>query len=221
MIAKLREGFMNPADYRDIKYLDMETQRSPRILVFAGSTRTGSFNRKLAAVAARELRSAGMDVTLADLRDYAMPLYDGDAEAAQGVPDNARRFKDLAREHDALVLASPEYNGSFPALVKNTIDWISRPAPGEPPLVVLRGKLAALLSASPGQGAGKRGLRHLRELLEMIGMNVAPAQVNVARASEAFDEPGNLVRPEDRAAVRQLVEELAQAVGKLVADPAR
>jgi chromate reductase len=129
-----------------------------------------------------------MAVTLADLRDYSMPLYDGDAEAAQGIPSNALRFKELVREHDALVLASPEYNGSFSAMLKNTIDWISRPAPGEPPLAVFRGKQAALLSASPGPGAGKRGLRHLRELLEMIGMRVVPSQVTVARGFEAFDE---------------------------------
>jgi len=185
---------------------------NPKILVFAGSTRTGSLHRKLAALAADELRRAGVDVTLADLREYPMPLYDGDAEAAQGVPENARRFKELVRSHDALVIASPEYNGSFSALVKNTIDWISRPAAGEPPLAVFRGKPAALLSASPGPGAGKRGLRHLRELLEMIGMKVVPAQVAVARASEAFDEAGNLIRPEDQEAVRSLVEELVRLV---------
>ncbi len=190
----------------------MEIQREPKILVFAGSNRTGSFNRKLAALAADELRSAGMNVTLADLRDYPMPLYDGDAEAAQGVPENARRFKEQVRDHDALVVASPEYNGSFSALVKNTIDWVSRPAPGEPPLAVFRGKPAALLSASPGPGGGKRGLRHLRELLEMIGMKVVPAQVTVARAIEAFDQSGALIRPEDRAAVRESVDALVQAL---------
>jgi chromate reductase, NAD(P)H dehydrogenase (quinone) len=186
----------------------METQRKPKILVFAGSTRTGSYNVKLAAVAARELQGAGMDVTLAHLRDYAMPLYDGDTEAAVGLPDGARRFKELVREHDVLVLASPEYNGSLPALVKNTIDWISRPAAGEPALAVLRGKTVALLSASPGKGAGKRVLRYLREWLELIGMKVVVAQVNVAQAGEAFDEGGNLVRAEDRAAVSELVQAL-------------
>jgi len=185
---------------------------NPKILVFAGSTRTGSLNRKLATLAAGELRNAGMDVTLADLRDYPMPLYDGDSEAASGVPENVRRFKDLVRGHHALVIASPEYNGSFSALVKNTIDWISRPAPGEPPLAVFRGKQAALASESPGPGAGKRGLRHLRELLEMIGMKVVSAQAAVARAAEAFDGAGNLARSEDQAALRQLVEELVEAV---------
>jgi NAD(P)H-dependent FMN reductase len=205
------EKFLNPAVCAHIEYLVMKIHE-PKILVFAGSTRTGSLHGKLAHLAAGELRRAGMSVTLADLRDYPMPLYDGDTEAAQGMPENARRFKELVRGHDALVIASPEYNGSFSALLKNTIDWISRPAPGEPPLAVFRGKPAALLSASPGPGAGTRGLRHLRELLEMIGMKVVPAQVAVARASQAFDESGNLVRPEDQAAVAQLVEALAQTV---------
>jgi NAD(P)H-dependent FMN reductase len=191
----------------------VETQRKPRILVFAGSIRTGSFNGKLAALAAAELRSAGMDVTLAHLRDYTMPLYDGDTEAATGLPEGARRFKELVREHDALVLVSPEYNGSLPALVKNTVDWISRPDPGERSLAVLRGKTVALLSASSGPGAGKRVLRYLREWLELIGMKVVAAQVNVGQAAEAFDESGNLVREEDRAAVRELVNALVQALG--------
>jgi chromate reductase, NAD(P)H dehydrogenase (quinone) len=190
----------------------MKINQEPKILVFAGSTRTGSLHRKLAALAAAELSRAGMDVTLADLRDYPMPLYDGDSEASQGVPENAARFKELVRAHDALVVASPEYNGSFSALLKNTIDWISRPAPGEGPLAVFRGKPAALLSASPGPGGGNRGLRHLRELLEMIGMKVVPTQVTVAKATQAFDEAGDLLRPEDKAALRQLTEELTQAM---------
>jgi chromate reductase len=190
----------------------MKINRDPKILVFAGSTRTGSLHRRLAALAAAELAHAGMDVTLADLRDYPMPLYDGDSEAAQGVPENASRFKELVRTHDALVVASPEYNGSFSALVKNVIDWISRPAPGEPPLAVFREKPVAILSASPGPVGGKRGLRHLRELLEMIGMKVVPSQLTVAKATQAFDEAGNLVRPEDQAALRQVVQELVQTV---------
>lgn len=107
-----------------------------KFLIFAASTRTGSYHRKLAGVLADELRAAGADVLQVDLRDYPMPLYDGDSEAAQGVPEAARRLKELLRERDALVVASPEYNGSYSALLKNTIDWVSRPAPGEPPLSV-------------------------------------------------------------------------------------
>ena len=183
----------------------------PKILVFAGSTRNDSLHRKLALAAAAELRRAGADVTVADLRDYPMPLYDGDLEAAQGMPAGAKAFKELVRRQDGLVIASPEHNGSFTALLKNAIDWISRPEAGEGPLVVLRGKTAALLSGSPGPGGGQRGLRHLRELLEMIGVRVVPSQVAVSRAMEAFDAEG-LARREDAEAVERVMGELAEAV---------
>ena len=109
------------------------------------------------------------------------------------------------------MIASPEYNGSFPALIKNVVDWTTRPAPGERPASAFRGKTAALLSASPGPGGGRRGLRHLRELLEMIGVEVASADVAIPRAHEAFDAEGRLVRPADAQAVAAMAEELAAA----------
>src|SRR5215207_10170907 len=115
-----------------------------RALVFAGSTRTDSLHRKLARAAAAGLRRRGIEVTLADLRDYPMPIYDGDLEAADGLPQAAVEFRKLLAEHDLLVIASPEYNGSFPALVKNLIDWTSRPVVGERPTALYRGKKAAL-----------------------------------------------------------------------------
>jgi NAD(P)H-dependent FMN reductase len=182
-----------------------------KALVFAGSTRSGSLHRKLAAAAAAELEHRGFDVTLADLRDYPMPLYDGDLETASGIPESARAFRKLLENHDLFVIASPEYNGSFPALIKNVVDWTTRPAPGERPASAFRGKTAALLSASPGPGGGRRGLRHLRELLEMIGVEVAPADVAIPRAHEAFDAEGRLVRPADAQAVAAMAEELAAA----------
>jgi NAD(P)H-dependent FMN reductase len=166
-----------------------------RALVFAGSTRSDSLHRKLARAAAAELRTRGVEVTLADLREFPMPFYDGDLEAADGLPPAAHAFRKLLAEHDLLVIASPEYNGSFPALVKNTIDWTSRPgAAGERPAALYRGKKAALLAGSPGPGGGRRGLRHLRELLEMIGVTVVGEPVAVAGAFNAFDAAGDLVR---------------------------
>ena len=176
-----------------------------KVLVFSGSTRTGSLNRQLARAAAEELRRQGLDVTLADLRDYPMPLYDGDLEAQGGLPEHAQAFRGLLRDHDVFVIASPEYNGSFSALLKNVIDWASRAAPGERPGAVFRGKKAALLAASPGPGGGQRGLRHLRELLQMIGVDVLPTDVTISRAHEAFDAEGRLIRPE---AVDALAEQL-------------
>ncbi|SPE33599.1 NADPH-dependent FMN reductase (modular protein) [Candidatus Sulfopaludibacter sp. SbA6] len=190
----------------------------PRVLVFAGSIRADSYHRKLAKAAAAALGSAevapcnGVATTYADLKDYPMPLYDGDVEAAQGVPEAAKAFKELLLSHDAFVIASPEYNGSFPALLKNVIDWTSRPEPGEKPLAAFRGKTAAILSTSPGPGGGQRGLRHLRELLEMIGVRVIPAQLTIPRAFESFDAKGALVRPEDRNGLTRVVSDLVLAV---------
>ncbi len=192
--------------------MDPQKPTPPKILIFAGSTRTGSFNRKLARAAAAALEGHGVQTTVADLRDYAMPLYDGDLEVEQGLPAGAKALKQLLRAHDGFLLASPEYNGSIPALVKNVIDWVTRPEPGEPHSAVVRGKPAALVSASPGPGGGRRGLRHLREILENIGVTVIPEQAVVPRASQAFDENGNLIRPEDLSALHQVAEHLAAAV---------
>src|SRR5438552_11551728 len=148
--------------------------KTPKILVLAGSTRQASTNRLLARDAAESLRNAGVEAIFADLRDYPMPLYDGDLEAETGLPPAAKTLKDLAREADGLAIASPEYNGSYSAVLKNAIDWISRPEPGEGPVEVFRGKPAGILSASPGPGGGRRVLKHLRELLEGIRMSVVP-----------------------------------------------
>src|SRR6266568_3327058 len=145
-----------------------ETMRKSKVLVLAGSTRKDSIHRKLAPLVVAALEASGLDATFADLRDYPMPLYEGDLEITDGMPLAAKALKDLARDVDAFVIATPEYNGSYPAVLKNAIDWISRPEPGERHLHVFAGKLAAILSASPGPGGGRRVLRQLRELLEMI-----------------------------------------------------
>ncbi len=185
-----------------------------KTLVFAGSNRSDSLNKKLARFAAEELRRAGVEVTAADLVDFPLPLYDGDLEAEAGRPENAWALKRLVRDHDALVIASPEYNGSFPALVKNTLDWISRPEPGERPSEAFRNKTAALLSASPSGSGGRRGLRHLRELMQNLGVSVIAAEVALARASDAFDADGRLIRTDAVDEVRQLVADLASAVNQ-------
>jgi chromate reductase len=189
-----------------------EATHHPKILVLAGSARLDSIHRRLARQTVEALRDAGVEATLADLRDFPMPIYDGDLEAGQGLPTAAKALKELARRHDGFAIASPEYNGSFPALLKNALDWISRPEPGERPLEVFRGKVTAILSASPGPGGGQRVLRHLRELLEMMSVTVIPEQLSVARANAAFDAAGRLVREEDLAGLQNLATALAQAV---------
>ncbi|WP_395735678.1 NADPH-dependent FMN reductase [Prosthecobacter sp.] len=183
--------------------------RTPKILAFAGSTRSDSCNKKLVRLAADAARSAGAEVTLIDLRDYALPLYDGDLEEEKGLPENAKTLKAIFREHDALLISAPEYNSSITAVLKNTIDWVSRAeTDDEPALVAYRGKTAALLSASPGALGGLRGLVHVRAILGNIGVIVLPDQVALPKAYDAFDEKGAL--KEER--VAKQVERLAQGL---------
>jgi chromate reductase, NAD(P)H dehydrogenase (quinone) len=183
----------------------------PKILAFAGSTRTGSFNKKLLHVAAEAARGAGAEVTVVDLRDLALPLFDQDLEDANGLPEAAKRFKTLLREHDGLLIASPEYNSSITAVLKNAIDWASRAeSDDEPPLVAFRGKAAVVMSASPGGLGGLRGLVHLRAILGNIGVIVLPDQVAVSAAHEAFDGAGQLKDANRRKQVESLGRTLAE-----------
>lgn len=180
---------------------------SPKILAFAGSTRIDSFNKKAIKVAAAAAKTAGAEVTLIDLRDYPLPLYDGDLEARQGLPDNAKKLKALFLSHQGLLIASPEYNSSITGVLKNTLDWVSRAAPNEPELACFAGKTAALLSASPGALGGLRGLVHLRAILGNIGVLVLPEQVAIPKAHEAFNPDGSL----QDARRQQSLEKLAAA----------
>jgi chromate reductase, NAD(P)H dehydrogenase (quinone) len=177
---------------------------TPRILAFAGSTRAESHNKKLVRIAAAGAAAVGAAVTLLDLRDYPLPLYDGDLEAAEGLPEHGGKLKEIFQAHDGFLLASPEYNSSISGVLKNAIDWISRPVPGEPPLAAFQGKAAALMSASPGRLGGLRGLVHVRSILGNIGVLVIPDQVAVPGAAEAFDEEGRLRDPKQQAAVEAL-----------------
>ncbi|HEY9661480.1 MAG TPA: NAD(P)H-dependent oxidoreductase, partial [Allocoleopsis sp.] len=116
---------------------------TPKILAFAGSTRTESYNKRLVKIAANGAKAAGAEVTYLDLRDLSLPLYDQDLEAQQGIPENALRLKELMRNSDGLLIASPEYNSSVTPVLKNAIDWASRPLEGEPPLACFTDKVAA------------------------------------------------------------------------------
>ncbi len=183
---------------------------TPKILAFAGSARTGSFNKQFLHVGVATARSAGAEVTTVDLREYSLPLYDGDLEAREGLPESARRLKTLFLAHQGLLIASPEYNSSMTGVLKNTIDWVSRSAPEEAPLVCFRGKIAGLLSASPGVLGGLRSLVHVRSMLGNIGVLVIPEQVALPRAHEAFTPEGALKDAKTQAAVEQLVHRLTK-----------
>ncbi len=188
----------------------------PKILAFAGSSRTGSYNQKLVTAAAEYARNAGASVTVVSLRDFALPLFDQDLESAQGLPAGAKQFKALLREHDGFLIASPEYNSSFTPLLKNAIDWASRAeSKDEPPLAAYRGKVAALLSASPGALGGLRGLVHLRALLGNIGVIVLPDQVAIGAAHEVFDDAGLIKDERKSAQIANLARSLTNFLVKL------
>ena len=186
-----------------------------RILAFAGSTRRESFNKKLVPIAARGARDAGAQVTMIDLKDFPLPVFDQDLEAEQGMPENGKKLKQLFIDHDGLLIASPEYNSSITAVLKNSIDWASRPAPGEPPLVAFKGKVATLMSASPGALGGLRALVHVRSILGNIGVIVLPEQIAVPKANEAFKPDGSLVDLKQQVAIERLGTTLASFLQKL------
>jgi NAD(P)H-dependent FMN reductase len=185
--------------------------RSPKILVFAGSIRTGSFNARLAALAAKELALLNIDVTRISLLDYPLPLYHGDLEAEHGIPANAQSLKRLFGHHHGIFIASPEYNASITPLLKNTLDWISRVRePPEPPLAAYRRRVFALGAASNGTFGGYRSLIALRHVLELgCGAMVVPEQIAVSEAASAFDDLDHL-RDERHA------EKLRSVLGTLV-----
>lgn len=188
----------------------------PRILAFAGSLRAGSFNKMLVRIAAEHARAAGAEVNVIDLRDLPLPIFDEDLETAQGLPDNAKKLKALMRESDGFLISSPEYNSSVTAALKNAIDWASRAeTDDEPPLVCFRGKTAGLVSASPGQLGGLRGLVHLRAILGNIGVLVLPDQVAIPSAHEAFDEAGQLKDARKAKQVANVARGLAELLSKI------
>jgi len=166
----------------------------PKILVFAGSIRSGSFNARLAALAAKELTLADVDVTRISLVDYPLPIYDGDLEAETDVPDNAVKLKRMMMTHRGIFIASPEYNASVTPLLKNTLDWISRVREvNEQPLAAYKGRVFALGAASNGTLGGYRSLMALRQILELgCGATVLPEQIAVREASNAFDDDDQL-----------------------------
>jgi len=186
-----------------------------KVLAFSGSLRTDSLNKKLVRVAAAAVERAGAEVTHLNLRDLALPLYDGDLEARSGLPEGARRLKQLMDSHDAFLISSPEYNSSISGVLKNAIDWASRPLPGEPALAPFTGKVVGLMAASPGGFGGIRALATLRGILENLGSIVVPKQLALPRAHDAFTEAGELKDPKVQASVEALANQLVEIASKL------
>ena len=190
---------------------------TPRILAFSGSARRDSFNQKLVHEAAQGAEQVGAEVTIVNLGDYPLPIMDEDLEREQGTPENAAKLKALFLAHDGLLIAAPEYNSSITPLLKNAIDWVSRPAEGEEPLAAYQGKTATLMSVSPGGLGGLRGLTHLRSILGNIGVLVLPGQIAISQAHEAFDAAGILKDERKRSRVQEFGKTLAETIAKLSA----
>lgn len=186
-----------------------------KLLAFAGSTREDSFNKKLIKLAAEYAREEGAEVTLIDLRDYPLPLFDQDCEAKEGLPENGRKIKDLMIAHDGFLISTPEYNGFFSGVLKNMIDWASRPVEGYPPYECFEGKTAGLLAASPGGGGGMRALPHLRHQLSNVRVLVIHEHFGLGSAGKAFDENGNLVNEKQAEAVKNVVKKLVKVTSAL------
>lgn len=189
-----------------------------RLLFFAGSTREGSYNKRLARFAQHIAQANGVEGVFVDLRDYAMPLYSGDLEAEQGPPVAAREFKALLGEYQGIFVASPEYNSSITPLLKNTLDWVTRVrGKGESGLEVYKSRVFAISGASPGYYGAMRSLLHLRQILEVgIGATVIPQQMALPRAGDAFADDGSLKDKAQQGLIKDVVEALAIAARKFV-----
>ena len=189
-----------------------------KLLVFAGSTRQHSFNRQLAAIAAALARDAGAEVSHLELSDFDIPLYNADFEA-RGTPHDVIRLKRLMFEHPAWIICSPEYNGSYTALLKNTIDWASSPVKDDPEwssgTKPFRGKVVGLLSASPGAYGGLRSLSHLNPLLLNLQCWIAPQQFALANARQVFGPDGAPQRELARKSVQAVVDQVLWAGERL------
>ncbi len=180
-----------------------------KILVIPGSLRTGSLNAKLAAVAAYQFAQAGAEVTRISLGDFPLPIYDGDLQAKSGVPKNAFNLKRMMGAHHGVLIVTPEYNGSVPPLVKNTIDWISRvQETNETRGQVFRGRPFAIAAASQSRLGGSRSLAALRLILSSCRALVIPNQLALSFAGEAYDDLDKLKHPPDIEALDALVKQL-------------
>lgn len=186
------------------------------ILIFAGSTRRDSVNRKLARVAAHAVTAAGAEATLLELVDYPMPLLSGEIEAESGPPENAFKLQTLIAAHTGLIIVSPEHNHSISALLKNTLDWISRTTrvSGDNPFT---GKIAGIMAASPGGLGGLQGLDHLERVLTTLGVLVLPKKVAVPKADQAFGADGELLDEASARRVGELATDLVKLTRKLSA----
>ncbi|MBX7067619.1 MAG: NAD(P)H-dependent oxidoreductase [Parachlamydiales bacterium] len=187
-------------------FLIPSNAQETKVLAFAGSTSSSSINKKLIAQAATVARELGAKVTLIDLKDYPIALYDADLEATQGMPENAKKIRELMIESDAIIIASPEHNASIPAVLKNTLDWASRGLEGGSSRDAFKDKTFALMSASPSRMGGSRGLVHLQSIIENAGGYIADKKVTVSNAYEKGVFDTKALKAELRQQIQQILE---------------
>lgn len=185
-----------------------------KILALAGSTRTRSWNQMLLNVAATCCEEAGAEVTRVSFAEYPLPIFNEDLEE-KGSPECLLPLQKLFLEHDGFLIASPEYNSSVTPLLKNVIDWVSRPFEDHPPIAAYRGKAAGLIAASPGKLGGLRGLVHLRAILQNIGVTVVPEQFALPLAQEAFEKAGSLKAQQQQGIVEGVAQSLVRTAAAL------
>ena len=181
-----------------------------KVLAFAGSTRKDSCNKKLINNAAEIARNMGAEVKVIDLKDYPIPLYDADDEKSKGMPENAKRLRKLMLESNRIIVSTPEYNGSLPAVLKNAIDWASRSEDGKPSREAFLGNKFAILSCSPGGGGGALALNHLRAVIKNIGGDVIALQVAVPNCYSIFNAQGILENDEIKKQIKEEMQQLLQ-----------
>ena len=186
---------------------DSNTGNNVNLIAFAGSLRKDSYNKQLVNVAAQKARELGAKVTFIDLKEYSLPLFDEDLEKEM-VPDNLPALRELFAQANGLLIASPEYNGSFSSVLKNTLDWLSRPAKDDSYTPSYGQYTVGLMAASPGGLGGIRGLSHIRELMSNLGSLVVPNQIALGAAYEAFNAEGQL----NNSAMDDRLQALAQQV---------
>lgn len=187
----------------------------PKILAFAGALRRGSVNKKTVMIAAKGAESAGAEVNFIDLKDFPLPLYDGDLEDADGMPESAVRLQNLLLEHDGFLISSPEYNSGISGTLKTYIDWVSRPRGELRPGAVFADKYASIMSASPGGLGGIRALPSLRTIIASMGVHVLAEDFALGRAHEAFDENGNAKVEFVHNSLEKLGKNLAETLQKI------
>jgi chromate reductase len=176
----------------------------------SGSSREGSLTKRFLAFAVKRAREKGCSVKEIDLRTFGLPIYDGDLEREHGLPEGARRLHDEFKSHQALLLGVTEYNGGVSPLLKNALDWASRPCNGDPNLAAIRGKIVAMVSCSAGMLGGSRAQAHLRQSFQVMGCILLPETATLPYADAAFLGED----PKDQAVV-VLVEAVASSLARI------